>query len=326
MSNEKSFDQICKRLRKKLDETVKEISYDGTALSGGLDTSIVNYIASNHKSDLESVSVGFDESSMEDLEYAKKVADELDIVNHTRIFSFDEALEVAKKVIEILETFDPMEIRNSISIYFMLEKAKQVGLNKILTGDGSDELFAGYSFLYKLPEEELPNKLDRISKIMKFSSEPIAKDLGLEAKLPFIEEDFKRFAQNIDPNFLVGERDGKKIGKWILRKAYEGRLPDELIWRRKAPIEVGSGTTIFPEKFDSMIGDRDFEERKNEIKENDGVTIRSKEQLHYYKLYKTKFGVPEASDSKKRICPFCGTNLPKKANFCRTCGNGVEQE
>ncbi|KXB06554.1 hypothetical protein AKJ52_02115 [candidate division MSBL1 archaeon SCGC-AAA382C18] len=303
-----------------------EYSYNGTALSGGLDTSIVNYISSNQEKNFESVSVGFKESSLEDLDYARKVADELEIENHIRTFNFEEAKEAAEKVVGILETFDPMEIRNSTALYFMLEKAKELGIEKILTGDGSDELFAGYSFLYELSMEKLPESLEKIWKNMSFSSQPIAESIGIEAKLPFLSKDFKKFAQNIEPEFKVGRRKGEKIGKWILRKAYEGRLSDEIIWRRKAPIEVGSGTTIFPKKFESEIEDDHFREKKKKIEKEDNVKIRSEEQLFYYELYRSKFGVPETEDAEARTCPYCGTNLSEKTSFCRTCGNGVKEK
>ncbi len=302
------------------------MDYDGLTLSGGLDTSIVAFHASREKENPESISVGFEGSPMKDLKYAKIVAGGLGLENYVYIFSFDEAKRAMKKVVKVTESFDPMEIRNSVAVYISLEKARDLGMKKVLTGDGSDELFAGYSFLYELAENELGDELRRISRIMTFSSQPIAESLGIEAKLPFLQDEFREFAMKMEPSLKVGKRNGKKMGKWILRKAYEDVLPDEIVWRKKTPIEMGTGTTVFPEKFESLIEDEHFSSKKETIRKEDAVRIRSKEQLYYYEIYKSLFGPPEPEDPERRTCPYCGTNVPEDSTFCRTCGNGIETE
>ncbi|KXB02852.1 hypothetical protein AKJ43_00335 [candidate division MSBL1 archaeon SCGC-AAA261D19] len=323
-SESKKIKNICRGLREKLGQAVRDLSYDGTTLSGGLDTSIINYIASKQENEVECISVGFEESTMEDMEYARIVADELNLKQHAYIFDFSEVRNAAKEVIQIMGSFDPMEVRNSVSIYIAMKEAKELGMDRILTGDGSDELFAGYSFLYNLPTQRLEAELKKVWKIMRFSSQPIAKSLGMGAKLPYLQEEFKRFAMNIKPELKVGVRDGKKMGKWILRKAYEDRLPDNIIWRRKTPIEMGTGTTTLPEKLESLIDEEYFESKKAEVKNEEDVIIQSKEQLFYYEIYKSLFGTPKPEDPEKRTCPYCKTNIPEGASFCRTCGSGLE--
>ncbi|KXA93354.1 hypothetical protein AKJ65_06375 [candidate division MSBL1 archaeon SCGC-AAA259E19] len=302
---------------------MEKIPFDGSTLSGGLDTSIVNYVASKQTETLKSVTVGLEGSEMKDLEYAREVSKLLDTDNHVRTFDFEGAKEVAEDVVRIMQSFDPMEIRNSIPIYVAMEEAKKRGMTRVLTGDAGDELFAGYSFLYELPRGKLEEKLEEITEIMGFSSAPIAEDLGIKAEHPFLEEEFKRFAMDLDPELKVSRYDNKKIGKWILRKAYENYLPDEIIWRKKTPIEKGSGTTTLPEKFESEIEDTYFESKSKEIREEDGVKIRSPEQLFYYEIYRKLYGPPEPEDPDARTCSHCGINVPDDATFCRTCGNGI---
>lgn len=318
------IENICTRLRRKLEEAVEKRSYDSAFLSGGLDTSVINYIASRHGNDFESISVGFEESSMKDLKYAEIMEEELNLDLHVFTFDFEEAKNAARDVVKIMRSFDPIEIRNDISIYVGLKKAKELGLESILTGDGSDELLAGYPFLYKLPQDEMEEELDKIWRLMKFSSQQIGKYLEISVELPYLDEQFKKFAMNIPPDVKVGEWNEEKFGKWILRKAYEDKLPIEIIWRRKIPIEIGSGTTILPDKFKSDL-DRDyFKAKKEEIAKEDEVMIRSEEQLFYYQIYKSFYGPPKAEDPDKRKCPYCKTNVPEKVTFCRTCGSGLE--
>jgi len=79
---------------------------------------------------------------------------------------------------------------------------------------------------------------------MAFSSVPLAKVLGIEVKLPYLDSTFKDFAMKLDSKYKIRKENGRIYGKWILRKAFESILPREILWRVKIPIEYGSGTTI----------------------------------------------------------------------------------
>ncbi len=323
-NRDKEIGRICQELREKLAHAVQDMSYDGTLLSGGLDTAIINYIASGQKNALQAVTVGFEGSPMQDLKYARIVAKELGLKHHVRTFDLEEVKRAAREVVKITRSFDPMEVRNSVSIYVALKEAGNLGMKTVLTGDGGDELFAGYSFLYNLPLEKLQQELEGIWKIMIFSSVPIAESLGMKAELPYLEQGVKEFSMGIPAELKVGWRNGVKFGKWILRRAYKGCLPDDIIWRVKAPIEVGSGTTVLPEKFGAIIEDEFFESERRRVREEDGVYLRSKEQFYYYDIYNSIFGPPKTDNPDRRTCPYCKINIPQDARFCRTCGASIK--
>jgi len=84
--------------------------------------------------------------------------------------------------------------------------------------------------------------------------------------------------------YEVNQNNGIKFGKWILRKAFENDLPSSVIWRKKTPMQDGSGTVGLIKMFDSVITDDIFKEKTKKIKSEDNVTIRTKESLHYYEL------------------------------------------
>jgi asparagine synthase (glutamine-hydrolysing) len=113
--------------------------------------------------------------------------------------------------------------------------------------------------------------------IMTFSSVPIAKAVGVEAKIPYLDPDFKSFAMKLDSKFKIQEEKGNKWGKWIMRKAFEDILPENLTWRTKDPIEVGSGTTTLPSFFNLRTTDSEFEDKRKKYLEKDKVKIRDKE-------------------------------------------------
>ncbi|RLG06810.1 MAG: asparagine synthase, partial [Thaumarchaeota archaeon] len=109
-------------------------------------------------------------------------------------------------------------------------------------------------------------------------------------------------------------------GKYILRVAFENMLPAEIVWREKVPIEGGTGTAMLPKIFEQKISPSEFDRLKERYLLEDGVAIRSKEQLFYYQIYRELFGPPHPDGSTKKICPMCHSNVPDDMNYCRICG------
>ncbi len=302
-----------------LGESVKRNLTDGLLLSGGLDTAILAYLAAKWVKP-SCITVALRDAPAPDVDYAKLVASRLELRHYVHYFGNDELDEGIRAVIRIVKTFDPMEIRNSAAIYVALKVSRDRGISTVMTGDGCDELFGGYSFIFRLTEEQLDIALKRLWAEMSFSSMYLAEDIGLEVRLPFLDSQFKAFATNLDVGLKVKSERGQVWGKWILRKAFENIMPQEIVWRAKAPIEVGTGTTILPSLFDSRISDLEFNEKKMKYLNEDGVVIRSKEHLFYYDIYRSVIGVPCATDSNAKSCPDCGSNAEEGASFCKTCG------
>ena len=292
---------------------------EGILLSGGLDTSILAAIASKFVS-LKAFSVSFQGAPAPDIEYATFIANNLGLRHFIHYFDEDELYDAIQMVIKTMKSFDPMGIRNSVTIYIGLKMANENGARTVMTGDGCDELFAGYSFLFDLQKEQLDLELQKLWNVMQFSSVLLARVLGVEVKLPYLDPDFKSFAMKLDSGYKVRSEKGRIWGKWVLRKAFEGLLPKEVVWRSKVPIEQGSGTAILPNLFEKGISDMEFKEKRSNYFEKDKVTIRDKEQLFYYEAYRSVVGTPHPVGPKSKICPQCNSNVAEDATHCRTCG------
>jgi len=314
-----TIDRVCFELRSLMEDAVKRNLAEGLLLSGGLDTSIIALIASKFTS-LKAFTVALESAPAPDVEYASLVARRLGIEHFIHYFNEDELYDALHATIRVVRSFDPMEIRNSAAIYIALRVARGEGLNAIMTGDGSDELFAGYSFLFDLEGDELKSELERLWRVMRFSSIPLAEALGIEAKLPYLDPHVRDFASKLNPSYMIREERGQKWGKWILRKAFEGLLPDEIIWRVKTPIEHGSGTTILPALFEQKISDEEFQEKRGKYLEADRVVIRSKEQLFYYEIYRSTVGTSHPV-KRGKTCPYCNSDVEEGATYCRICGS-----
>jgi len=311
--------EVCSKLRILLEKAVENNTADGILLSGGLDTSILAVIASKFIS-LKSITIAFQNSSAPDVEYAVLMASKLGLKHIVHVFNEDELNDAIAMVVKTMKSFDPMEIRNSVTIYVGLRVAKENGVFTVMTGDGSDELLAGYSFLFGLEREKLDLELKKMWNVMVFSSLPLAKTVGIEAKLPYLDQDFKDFAMKLDSQYKIQKENGRTYGKWILRKAFEENLPKEVAWRVKTPIEYGSGTTTLPNLFNRKILDTEFDEKRRRYLAEDRVTIRDKEQLFYYEVYRSLIGVPYQTSIKGKTCPQCNSNIAENATYCRICG------
>lgn len=314
-----SVSEFCSKIRFLLERAVERNLAEGILLSGGLDTSVLAVITSKRVS-LKAFTVAFQETLAPDVEYATLMANYLKLKQFVHRFCEDELYDAIPVVVKTMRSFDPMEIRNSVTIYVGLRMAKEKGISSVMTGDGCDELFAGYSFLFGLEREKLELELHKLWSVMKFSSGPLAKTLGMEARLPYLDPELKSFAMNLDSRYKIQIERGRVYGKWILRKAFEDFLPKEVAWRVKAPIEHGSGTTTLSSLFNQKISDAEFSRKRRKYLDGDNVIIRDKEQLFYYEVYRAVVGIPHPIDLKGRICPQCNSNVQERATYCRTCG------
>jgi len=308
---------VCAKIRELLDCAVQSNIADCVLLSGGLDTSVVTALASKRRK-FTGLTVSLNNAP--DTRFASLVADKFQL-RHL-IVETDEANaeSAACEVVKVMRSFDPMEIRNDATILIALSAAKDAGFNAVTTGDAGDELFAGYSFFFDKSPKDLQDSLSRMWRIMQFSSTLIARSLGMEARLPFLDEKFKQLAMSIPAYLKVHEEKGRVCGKWILRKAFEEELPPEIVWRMKMPIEQGSGTASLPAYFERKISDGEYTAKKEEYWSLDGVRLMSKEHLAYYEVYRKAFGPPRNIGIGTKACDGCGALLRDEVNYCRTCG------
>jgi asparagine synthase (glutamine-hydrolysing) len=105
--------------------------------------------------------------------------------------------------------------------------------------------------------------------------------------MPIMDNEVAEFAYSLPVEWKIYEEDGKKIEKWILRKAFEDDLPEEIVWRKKAKFFKGAGSADILKQFaDQRISDEEFE-REKQI--DDDFVLRSKEELYYYRIFKEYF-------------------------------------
>ena len=301
-----------------LDEVISKCKSRWISLSGGLDSSIIGHFIKNRNPN--SLTIITKDFLGTDLTYSQIISKHLDMPLEICYVSTEQILDGIKNTIKILKNFNDIEIRNAVVMYMSLEALHRKNVKTVLAGDGADEIFAGYNFLLKKTTEELEEELKRIRKVMHFSSQEIAKTFGIEIESPFLDKRIIDFADTIPLSMKVNNKNEKIFGKWILRKAFEEHLPKSIVWREKSPMQDGAGTVGLSNLFESIISDELFAKKTEKIKIDNGVTIRSKESLHYYEIFKENFEIPENSDPSGNYCPDCTSKIDENSKFCRMCG------
>ncbi len=113
----------------------------GLFVSGGLDSGIVAAFAAKAKDQLECFSIGFDEPSFDESGYAEQVAKSLGITHHVRVFNSRDMLDLVQALPRILD--EPLADPSILPLYLLSGFAAE-RMKVVLSGDGGDELFAGY--------------------------------------------------------------------------------------------------------------------------------------------------------------------------------------
>src|SRR5574344_2108955 len=300
-------------LRQGLEDAVKrqlmcDVPY-GVLLSGGLDSSVISAItkrfASNRIEDdgkseawwpqLHSFAVGLKGSP--DLEKAKVVAEAIGTVHHEIHFTVQEGIDALRDVIYHIETYDVTTIRASTPMYLMARYIKAMGIKMVLSGEGSDEIFGGYLYFHKAPNskemhEELIRKLQGLHSYDCLRANKSLMAWGVEGRVPFLDKKFLDIAMHFNPDAKMCP--GKVIEKKALREAFEGMLPEEVLWRQKEQFSDGVGYSwidALRDYAEEQVSDRQFAERETRFPVNTPVT---KEAYLYREIFEDLFKLPSA--------------------------------
>jgi asparagine synthase (glutamine-hydrolysing) len=222
----------------RIDTTDRDI---GFLLSGGLDSSLIASIASRKLGKIRTFSIGLEGSP--DLQAARTVANYLG-TEHTEVkFTVTEGLAHINDVIHSLESYDTTTVRASTPMWLLCKYIKQhTTCRYIFSGEGSDEILGGYLYFHNAPnvDEFACENMRRLRLIHQFDglrADRCAGAHGLDLIVPFLDKNFIDFCMTINQNEKIDP-----IEKRILREAFEGYLPDEILWRQKDGMSDAVGT------------------------------------------------------------------------------------
>jgi asparagine synthase (glutamine-hydrolysing) len=172
--------------------------------------------------------------------------------------------------------------------------ARQKGIEVLLSGEGGDEVFCGYTYLKSHALEELyENQIVCLKFLHNNASlrlDRMNQCNGVRVVTPLISGKLLSYALALAPE-LKHRSDGEEImEKWVFRKAFEADLPPEITWRLKQEFSQGSGSAgVLQAYFETVISDDEFENARSAC-----PLVRSKEEFYYYRIFTENFGTDHA--------------------------------
>jgi asparagine synthase (glutamine-hydrolysing) len=289
-----SPEEVAAELRSRLENATMRCLGNGEVgswLSGGLDSSTIAALACRYVDHLHTFSAGL--ATAEDLIYAREVASFLRTDHHEVIVTIEEMLAVLPQVIYHLESFDPLLVRSSITNYMVAKRASDF-VPAVFSGEGGDELFAGYEYLKSVAPEGLADELiditGRLHNTALSRVDRSASAHGTVAHVVFLDPLVVSYALQIPVAYKIKQN----TEKWILRLSMEGLLPESILQRRKAKFWEGAGVqNLLADYAEQKITDADYQCEKTLM---NGWQLNSKEELFYYRMFREQFGEMETLD------------------------------
>ena len=289
----------------------------GVLLSGGLDSSLVAAVAARYARKriedndqaeawwprLHSFAIGLKGSP--DLAAAQVAAEALGTVHHGFEYTFEEGLDAVPEVIRHIETYDVTTIRASTPMFLLARRIKAMGVKMVLSGEGSDEVFGGYLYFHKAPNarevhEELIRKIDALNNYDCLRANKSMMAWGVEPRVPFLDREFLDVAMRMDASYKMIDKtrtDAQRMEKGVLRQAFDGYLPEQILWRQKEQFSDGVGygwIDGLKAHAEAQVSDRELAAADKRFPVNPPQT---KEAYFYRSVFERFFPTPAAAET-----------------------------
>ena len=219
-----------------------------------------------------------------DVRAARQAAAHLGTDHYERLYTAEEALSVVPEVVRAIEHFDVSLVRSAVPNFLLAELAAR-HVKVVLTGEGADELFAGYRYFQEIDcdrlHDELVANVNGLHNLNLQRCDRVTMAHSLEARVPFLDREMIALAMRLPPAWKLAS-DGVPE-KRMLRAAFEGWLPPELLWREKAQFGDGSGAAgVLTEAIERTVSDDEFAAAADSV----SPALRTREELAYYRIWR----------------------------------------
>jgi len=254
----------AKKLQKLLQCSIKErvsgLSEVAVAFSGGLDSSIIAFLAKNSGVDVHLIHVSLE--NQPETEEAKKAAEKLELPIHFYLYDAGDVEKVLPKVLWLIEEPDPIKASIGIPFYWTAEKAAEMDFKVMLAGQGADELFGGYQ---RYVHDYLTYDGEKVREtifndVLKMHETNFDRDFkicnfhNVELRLPFATYQIAKFATELPVELKIAMKDNG-LRKLVLRRVAENLgLPQFIAKKPKRAIQYATGVNKILKKLATMKG------------------------------------------------------------------------
>jgi asparagine synthase (glutamine-hydrolysing) len=247
----KTMKSAVEGYRKALIEAMEKRTQDfqriGIIFSGGIDSVLIAYLAAKMVPEVVCYTGGVKGSH--DIAYARQIAERLGL--KLKVAELDEeAVErLVPEVIRVIEDANAGQVEVALPVYSAVKLAHQDGMKVMLTGQGADELYGGYSWYAKVAEKEGYEKLRErmVEDLLLLYKETLEREdkitmaHSIELREPFLDSEVIRVA--LATELRLNVKGGNDIlGKHVHRKLAQSLgIPKDIAYRVKEAAQHGSG-------------------------------------------------------------------------------------
>lgn len=287
--NEEIVSLLKTAVVKRIDESDRPVAF---LCSGGLDSSIILSIANEYlqkqtsPNKIHIFSIEFIDEKQGisyDAFYAKKLGKILNVEHTVVSFNINDIEKHLPEIIYHLETYDPNTIRASIPMFILAKYIKEnTDYKVILSGEGVDELFCGYSYFEKtdnteyieLESKRLVNNLHMFDVLR---ADRCFNSQGLEIRVPFLDKKVVEWALSLSGSI---KKIINGVEKKVLRDAfsfYPELVETDIIGRQKEKMSDGCGFSYIPSLLNWIMNQSN--------QENDGTPINLSKKENIERLF-----------------------------------------
>lgn len=312
---------ILKEYKEKIVEcliaAIKRDVPDAVLLSGGIDSSAVACVAREINPDLCGITVTAENQQNADLDYARMASEKLALKRHEIAkLSTDEIPELIKEAVLAVGTFNVYWIAASLVLLKGLKYAKALGLKKVATGEGSDDIFGSFPVMLNWigSPAELEDFINIRLKDINIMTQELARYLDIEIVTPFYHPGLVACALGMPPE-LKSRRsdDGVITTKYVLRETFRDKLPELVARRPQTMAFVGASTLdVLMEKYSAYA---DVEEFRHKY----GINFSSSFECYLFDILNQAKRYQPVQDDQS--CLYCRSKLrTKESVHCPVCG------
>jgi asparagine synthase (glutamine-hydrolysing) len=246
-----TLDEAAKRLQALLEESIRRrirgVKEVAVAFSGGLDSSLVAYLASKFGVKVNLLHVSMENQA--ETEEAIDASDKLNLPLQVHLFKDSDVEKTLPKAVALIEDPDPIKASVGLPFYWAAEKAFEAGYRVMLAGQGADELFGGYQ---RYVNEYCKDGSEAVRKTMfkdvvRIHESNLERDLKItgfhdvELRLPFASFELAEFALSL-PIECKMEQKPDTLRKLVLRKvALNAGMPSSVVDKPKKAVQYSTG-------------------------------------------------------------------------------------